>query len=320
MDAVLKMAEIDLEDRPAPRSTSTATAAAKLVVFANMVEDYPFMAGAIHGGGEGDEVINVGVSRPRRHGCSAAATCPRRPICRRSPKPSRRTAFKHHPRGRADGARGLAAAGRADGHRGPLPGPDPGRRRLGGRRSSRPSALEHLRRPRHHGGPRHAQRRREEGRRHGKLAAWAAFPARSSPCREDAGMIRAVGSRGALTLEKLEAMTCVCSVGLDMIAVPGDTTCGDHCRPSSPTKMAIGVINNKTTAVRVIPAIGKKVGDKLEFGGLFGQRTGAGDQRPRRLHVRPPRRAHPRAAQLAQELGRKAPWPQSSPRSSCCSS
>ncbi|HAK71833.1 MAG TPA: PFL family protein, partial [Bifidobacterium sp.] len=88
------------------------------------------------------------------------------------------------------------------------------------------------------------------------------------PVSEDAGMIRAAES-GALCLEKLEAMTCVCSVGLDMIAIPGDTSVetifgiiADEC--------AIGMINNKTTAVRVIPAIGKKVGDKLDFGGLLG--------------------------------------------------
>ena len=88
------------------------------------------------------------------------------------------------------------------------------------------------------------------------------------PVSEDQGMINAVQA-GALTLEKLEAMTCVCSVGLDMIAVPGDTTqeaifgiIADEC--------AIGMINNKTTAVRLIPAIGKQVGDQLDFGGLLG--------------------------------------------------
>ena len=89
------------------------------------------------------------------------------------------------------------------------------------------------------------------------------------PVSEDAGMIRAA-EMGALTLSKLEAMTCVCSVGLDMIAIPGDTTpeaifgiIVDEC--------AIGMINSKTTAVRIIPAIGKKVGDTLDFGGLLGR-------------------------------------------------
>jgi hypothetical protein len=88
------------------------------------------------------------------------------------------------------------------------------------------------------------------------------------PVSEDAGMIRAVEA-GALSLEKLEAMTCVCSVGLDMVAVPGDTSV-EALAGFIADEMAIGVINNKTTAVRVIPAIGKKVGDRLEFGGLFG--------------------------------------------------
>ena len=88
------------------------------------------------------------------------------------------------------------------------------------------------------------------------------------PVSEDAGMIRAA-EQGALTLEKLEAMTCVCSVGLDMIAVPGDTTVETLCGIMA-DEAAIGMINNKTTAVRLIPAIGKEVGDKLDFGGLFG--------------------------------------------------
>ena len=88
------------------------------------------------------------------------------------------------------------------------------------------------------------------------------------PVSEDAGMIRAAQD-GALTLEKLEAMTCVCSVGLDMIAVPGDTSV-EAIAGIIADEMAIGVINNKTTAVRLIPAIGHKVGDVLEFGGLFG--------------------------------------------------
>ena len=88
------------------------------------------------------------------------------------------------------------------------------------------------------------------------------------PVSEDAGMIRAAED-GALTLEKLEAMTSVCSVGLDMIAVPGDTSV-EAIAGIIADEMAIGVINNKTTAVRLIPAIGHYEGDVLEFGGLFG--------------------------------------------------
>ena len=85
------------------------------------------------------------------------------------------------------------------------------------------------------------------------------------PVSEDAGMIAAV-EKGSLTIEKLEAMTCVCSVGLDMIAVPGDTTAATVIADEA----AVGMINNKTTAVRLIPVPGKKVGDKVEFGGLLG--------------------------------------------------
>jgi uncharacterized protein (UPF0210 family) len=88
------------------------------------------------------------------------------------------------------------------------------------------------------------------------------------PVSEDAGMIRAV-EEGALTLEKLEAMTCVCSVGLDMVAVPGSTSAATISAVIA-DEAAIGMINNKTTAVRIIPVPGKTVGDKVEFGGLLG--------------------------------------------------
>ena len=88
------------------------------------------------------------------------------------------------------------------------------------------------------------------------------------PVSEDQGMINAV-NRGALTLEKLEAMTCVCSVGLDMICIPGDTP-ADTISAIIADEAAIGMVNNKTTAVRVIPAIGKGVGEELDWGGLFG--------------------------------------------------
>ena len=89
------------------------------------------------------------------------------------------------------------------------------------------------------------------------------------PVSEDAGMIAAVEA-GALSLEKLEAMTCVCSVGLDMIAVPGDTSV-ETIAGIIADEMAIGVINNKTTAVRIIPAIGKGLGECVDYGGLFGR-------------------------------------------------
>ena len=88
------------------------------------------------------------------------------------------------------------------------------------------------------------------------------------PVSEDAGMIRAA-EEGSLTIDKLEAMTCVCSVGLDMIAVPGDTP-AETLSAIIADEAAIGMINSKTTAVRIIPAIGKQAGDQVEFGGLLG--------------------------------------------------
>lgn len=88
------------------------------------------------------------------------------------------------------------------------------------------------------------------------------------PVSEDAGMIAAVEA-GAMSLEKLEAMTCVCSVGIDMVAVPGDTP-AETLSALIADEMAIGMINKKTTAVRVIPAVGKKAGERIEFGGLLG--------------------------------------------------
>ena len=88
------------------------------------------------------------------------------------------------------------------------------------------------------------------------------------PVSEDAGMI-AAAEAGRLTIEKLEAMTCVCSVGLDMVAVPGDTT-AETISAIIADEAAIGMINNKTTAVRIIPAVGAQVGDMVEFGGLLG--------------------------------------------------
>lgn len=89
------------------------------------------------------------------------------------------------------------------------------------------------------------------------------------PVSEDEGMIAAV-KNGAMSLEKLEAMTCVCSVGLDMIAIPGDVSASTVSGIIA-DEMAIGMVNNKTTAVRIIPVPGKKVGDRVEFGGLLGE-------------------------------------------------
>ena len=107
----------------------------------------------------------------------------------------------------------------------------------------------------------------KKGRRHGLVPRRRAL-GRVHPVSEDAGMI-AAAEAGRLTIEKLEAMTCVCSVGLDMIAVPGDTT-AETISAIIADEAAIGMVNNKTTAVRIIPAPGKRVGDTVAFGGLLG--------------------------------------------------
>ena len=122
----------------------------------------------------------------------------------------------------------------------------------------------------------------------------------------------AAAQAGALTIDKLEAMTCVCSVGLDMIAVPGDTP-AETISAIIADEAAIGMINNKTTAVRIIPAPGKEVGDMVEFGGLLGTRAGhAGAHRIQR-GVHPPRRAHSRAAKRAEKLSNRAQTQANSP-------
>ena len=113
-------------------------------------------------------------------------------------------------------------------------------------------------------------------------------------------MIDAVQA-GALNLEKLEAMTCVCSVGLDMIAVPGDTS-AETLSAIIADEAAIGMVNAKTTAVRIIPVPGKTVGDEVEFGGLLGRGTPDARQPVRQLGVHPPRRAHPRSHPQPEKL------------------
>ena len=120
------------------------------------------------------------------------------------------------------------------------------------------------------------------------------------PVSEDAGMIDAARC-GALSIEKLEAMTAVCSVGLDMIVIPGDTP-AETISAIIADEAAIGMVNSKTTAVRVIPAIGKQAGEELEFGGLFGSGPvmKVSNGQPRRLH--PPGRPHPRPSPEPEKL------------------
>jgi uncharacterized protein (UPF0210 family) len=265
MDAVLLMAETvrACAEKTADRDS---IGCAKLVVFANMVEDNPFMAGAVHGTGEPDAVVNVGISGPGAVRAVVAAL-PAEADITDIAEAIKATAFKITRAGELvarEAAKRLGVEmGIVDLSLAPTPAEGDsvadileamGVGRCGGPGTT--AALALLNDAVKKGGAMGTSRP-------GGLSG--AF----IPVSEDQGMIRAAES-GALTLEKLEAMTSVCSVGLDMIAVPGDTTVetiagviADEC--------AIGVVNSKTTAVRLIPAIGKSVGDRVSFGGLLGE-------------------------------------------------
>ncbi|WP_311405981.1 PFL family protein [Lancefieldella rimae] len=264
MDAVLLMAQTVLE--AARRTTDIQCyGAAKLVVFANMVEDSPFMAGAVHGGGEADAVINVGVSGP---GVMAAALeeLPHDANLMDVAEKIKATAFKITRVGELmsrEASRRLGVEkGIVDLSLAPTPAAGDSVARIleligvgecGGPGTTCALALLN------------------DAVKKGGVMASSSVGGLSGafiPVSEDAGMIRAAQD-GALSLEKLEAMTSVCSVGLDMIAVPGDVSV-ETIAGIIADEMAIGVINTKTTAVRVIPAIGYTEGDMLEFGGLFG--------------------------------------------------
>lgn len=264
MDAVLLMARKMVECAELTQDID-CYGAAKLVVFSNMVEDSPFMAGAVHGGGEADAVINVGVSGP---GVMAAALgeLPRDADLTEVAERIKQTAFKITRAGELmcrEAARRLGAErGIVDLSLAPTPSAGDsvaqileiiGVGECGGPGTTCALALLN------------------DAVKKGGVMASSIVGGLSGafiPVSEDAGMIRAAQD-GALSLEKLEAMTCVCSVGLDMIAIPGDTSV-ETIAGIIADEMAIGVINAKTTAVRLIPAIGKREGDVLEFGGLFG--------------------------------------------------
>ncbi len=263
MDAVKLMGDIIV-------SASKLTAdnfcfgAAKIVVFCNAVEDNPFMAGAFHGVGEPDVVINVGVSGPGVVR-SAVAKMPDASINELA-ETIKKTAFKITRMGQLVGTEASRALGVPFGIVDLSLAPTPavgdsvayileemGLERCGAYGTT--AALAML----------------NDAVKKGGVMASSSVGGLSGafiPVSEDAGMIEAVKA-GALSLEKLEAMTAVCSVGLDMVVVPGDTP-AEIISGIIADEAAIGMVNHKTTAVRVIPAIGKKEGEILEFGGLFG--------------------------------------------------
>lgn len=237
---------------------------AKLVVFANAVEDNPFMAGAFHGVGEAESIINVGVSGPGV--VKSALEQVRGQSFDIVSETIKKTAFKLTRLGQfvaQEASRRLDVPfGVVDLSLAPTPAIGDSVARL----------LEEigLESCGCHGTTAALALLNDAVKKGGVMAASqvGGLSGAFIPVSEDEGMISAVKS-GALNLEKLEAMTCVCSVGLDMIGIPGDTP-ESTISAIIADEAAIGVINNKTTAVRIIPVYGKQVGDEAEFGGLLG--------------------------------------------------
>ncbi len=237
---------------------------AKLVVFANAVEDNPFMAGAFHGVGEGDCVINVGVSGPGV--VKAALTRTKGKDLGTVAETIKKTAFKITRMGQLvaqEASRRLGVPfGIVDLSLAPTP-------EVG---DSVAYILEEmgLEKCGTHGTTAALALLNDAVKKGGVMASSyvGGLSGAFIPVSEDAGMI-AAAECGTLTLDKLEAMTCVCSVGLDMIAIPGDTP-AETISAIIADESAIGMINQKTTAVRIIPVIGKTVGESVEFGGLLG--------------------------------------------------
>jgi uncharacterized protein (UPF0210 family) len=263
MDAVKLMGEIILQTADATKEKDSI-GCAKLVVFCNAPDDNPFMAGAFHGVTEADAIINVGVSGPgvmrkaleSEHGTDFGSLCEK----------VKKTAFKITRVGqlvaREASSRMKIPFGIIDLSLAPTPAigdsiadifEEMGLQRAGAPGTTAALALLN-----------------DQVKKGGVMASSyvGGLSGAFIPVSEDQGMIRAVQD-GALTLEKLEAMTCVCSVGLDMIAIPGDTK-ATTISGIIADEMAIGMVNQKTTAVRLIPVAGKTVGDTVEFGGLLG--------------------------------------------------
>lgn len=237
---------------------------AKLVIFANAVEDNPFMAGAFHGVGEADCVINVGVSGPGV--IKSALENVKGETFDVVAETIKKTAFKITRVGQlvaTEAAKRLDVPfGIVDLSLAPTPAVGDSVARI----------LEEigLEACGCHGTTAALAMLNDAVKKGGIMASShvGGLSGAFIPVSEDEGMINAV-EIGALNIEKLEAMTCVCSVGLDMIAIPGDTPASTISGMIA-DEMAIGVINNKTTAVRIIPVYGKGVGDRVEFGGLLG--------------------------------------------------
>ena len=263
MDAVQRMGRV-IKQTAELTAEDDGIGCAKLVVFANAVEDNPFMAGAFHGVGEPETVVNVGVSGPGvvYHALKSVRGRPFDEVA----ETIKRTAFRITRIGQLvaqEAAKRLGVPyGIVDLSLAPTPAVGDSVARI----------LEELGLEvcGTHGTTAALALLNDAVKKGGVMASGhvGGLSGAVIPVSEDEGMIAAARS-GVLSIEKLEAMTCVCSVGLDMIAVPGDTS-AETISAIIADEAAIGVVNNKTTAVRVIPAPGKGVGDEVSFGGLLG--------------------------------------------------
>ena len=262
MDAVLAMGRVI---KQTAEISKNSIGCAKLVVFANAVEDNPFMAGAFHGIGEPDCVINVGVSGPGvvKRALEKVGDGDFGVIA----ETIKKTAFKITRMGQLVAQQASKRLGVPFGIVDLSLAPTPA---IG---DSVAYILEEmgLEKCGTHGTTAALALLNDAVKKGGVMASSyvGGLSGAFIPVSEDAGMIDAVMC-GALSLDKLEAMTCVCSVGLDMIALPGDTS-AETIAAIIADEAAIGMINQKTTAVRLIPATGSKVGDMIEFGGLLGR-------------------------------------------------
>lgn len=263
MNAVKKMGEIIKETAELTKDRDSI-GCAKFVVFCNAVEDNPFMAGAFHGVGEADCVINVGVSGPGvvKKALTEARDADFETLC----EVVKRTAFKITRVGQLvaqEASKRLNVPfGIIDLSLAPTPAVGDSIAEI-----FQEMGLEQAGAP----GTTAALAILNDNVKKGGVMASSYVGGLSGafiPVSEDHAMIEAA-ELGALTLEKLEAMTCVCSVGLDMIAIPGNTSAATISGIIA-DEAAIGMVNNKTTAARLIPVVGKDVGDQVEFGGLLG--------------------------------------------------
>ncbi len=263
MDAVRLLGHI-IKETAAATAEEDSVGCSKIVVFCNAPDDNPFMAGAFHGVTEGDVVINVGVSGPGvvKNALTKVKDKDFTEIC----ETIKKTAFKITRVGQlvaSEASKRLNVPfGIIDLSLAPTPAVGDSIAEifeaLGLERAGAPGTTAAL------------AMLNDQVKKGGIMASCSVGGLSGAfiPVSEDQGMIDAVVD-GSLTLEKLEAMTCVCSVGLDMIAIPGNTSEASISGIIA-DEMAIGMVNQKTTAVRIIPVVGKDVGEQAEYGGLFG--------------------------------------------------